>query len=65
MQVFYFILLHFASMLLGFGCISLSLLYMLPFKLTDAVACLISSFDPSLDLYYMLQIIMLFACVGR
>ena len=38
---------------------------MLPFMLTDAMACLISSFDPCLDLYFMLQIIMLFACVGR
>ena len=38
---------------------------MLPFMLTDAMACFISSFDPSLDPYFMLQIIMLFACVER
>ena len=43
----------------------MSLLYMHPFMLTNAMACLISSFDPGLDLCFLLQIIMLFACVGR
>ena len=38
---------------------------MLSLMLTDAMTCFISSLDPILNHYFMLQFSLLFACVGR